>query len=74
MYAWIWRRLPGRTLRDRVLVAAGLVAVVVLLLWFVAFPWTESHLRFDDGTVGGGTTTPSPASTPTAPATTTPRR
>lgn len=58
MYAWIWRHLPGTTLRVRALIAAGLVALVAVLLWFAVFPWTETHLRFDNGTVGGSSPQP----------------
>lgn len=59
MYAWIWRHLPGGTTQVRALVALGLIVAIVAMLWFLAFPWTETHLRFDDGTVGGPTPTPS---------------
>lgn len=63
MYAWIWRHLPGATLRTRALAAAGIVVAAVALLWFLVFPWTETHLRFDNGTVGG----PTPSSAPARP-------
>ncbi|MET8229303.1 hypothetical protein ABZS77_01310 [Micromonospora sp. NPDC005298] len=47
MYAFIWRKLPfglpGK-LAGSVLLAAATVA----LLWYVAFPWAEPLLPFDD--------------------------
>jgi hypothetical protein len=48
-----------------VLVAVGLVAAIVLLLWYAVFPWVESKIQFDQNTVehGGasvGTHSPSP--------------
>ncbi|ACY95669.1 MULTISPECIES: hypothetical protein [Thermomonospora] len=66
MYGWIWRHLPGRG-PVRALIAAGLVAVAVLLLWYVVFPWAESKVRFDENTVEGGSVgTPGPAPARTA--------
>jgi hypothetical protein len=57
VYAWIWRRLPfglAGKLTGSVLIAAAVVA----LLWFLAFPWAEPLLPFDDVQVtqedGGG--------------------
>jgi hypothetical protein len=56
MYAWLWRRLPGRWP-----VKLAIVAVVVLalcaLLFAVVFPWVEPRLPFNHVTVnspGGG--------------------
>ncbi len=46
MYAWIWRHLPGPT-AVRVLSAALLVALVVLLLFGVIFPWAEPRLPWN---------------------------
>jgi hypothetical protein len=47
MYAWIWRRLPfglpGK-LAGSLLIVTGVLA----LLWYVAFPWAEPLLPFDD--------------------------
>jgi hypothetical protein len=58
MYAWLWRHLPGDTLK-RVCVAAGAALIVGLLLWYSVFPWVEPKLQFDHGTVGAGTSAPS---------------
>lgn len=57
MYAWIWRHLPGTT-RTRLLISAGVVLVVCVVLWYVAFPWIEPKIQFDHGTVEGGSTAP----------------
>ena len=42
MYAWLWRRLPGRTAR------AGMLTLIILAvaaaLWFYVFPWAALHL------------------------------
>jgi hypothetical protein len=67
MYGWIWRHLPGQG-AVRALVAVGLVAAVVLLLWYAVFPWAESKIQFDQNTVehGGapaGTHGPAPTGT-----------
>ncbi|SEG75701.1 hypothetical protein SAMN04489712_11173 [Thermomonospora echinospora] len=61
MYGWIWRRLPGQGL-VKVLVAVGLVAAIVLLLWYAVFPWAESKIQFDQNTVEHGGA-PAPAGT-----------
>ncbi|MEW2356059.1 hypothetical protein [Spirillospora sp. NPDC029432] len=50
MYAWIWRRLPGGW-KLKTAVAAALVLVVVLVLWYGVFPWLEPKMRFDHGVV-----------------------
>ncbi|CCH22192.1 hypothetical protein [Micromonospora lupini] len=47
MYSFIWRKLPfglAGKLAGSVLLAAATVA----LLWYVAFPWAEPLLPFDD--------------------------
>lgn len=61
MYAWIWRHLPG-TGPVRALIALGLVTVVVLLLWYLVFPWAESKIQFDQNTIEHG----GPSATPTS--------
>ena len=66
MYAWIWRHLPGRW-PTKTAIAAGLVLVAVLVLWFAVFPWLEPRLQFDRGVVEhGGPASPGPAPTATA--------
>jgi hypothetical protein len=52
MYAWLWRRLPGRTLAR-----AGMLALIILavaaVLWFYVFPWASLHLPIDTSGCGG---------------------
>ncbi|WP_395105185.1 hypothetical protein [Actinomadura sp. SCN-SB] len=62
MYAWIWRRLPGRWPAKTAL-AAGLILVAGLVLWYAFFPWLEERIRFDHGVVQNGTPS-SPAHSP----------
>jgi hypothetical protein len=50
MYAWIWRHLPG-PLPARLTGAALLVAVAVVALFTVVFPWAEHTLPFVQVTV-----------------------
>lgn len=50
MYAWIWRRLPGRT-GSKAALAVVLALAVVALLLFVVFPAVEPHLPFSAVTV-----------------------
>lgn len=51
MYAWIWRKLPfGR--RGKLVVSVALIAVAVVLLWFVVFPLVEPLLDGSQATVG----------------------
>jgi hypothetical protein len=45
MYPWIWRHLPG-PLPVRLTSAVALVAVVVVALFTVVFPWAEQTLPF----------------------------
>ena len=47
MYGWIWRQLPfGRS--GKIIGSIGLALAVATLLWYVAFPWAEPLLPFDD--------------------------
>jgi hypothetical protein len=57
VYGWIWRHLPG-PLWARITASVTLAAAVCALLWFLAFPWAEPLLPFDDVQVGDGTGTP----------------
>ena len=50
MYGWIWRHLPGGT-ATRSAHALVLALSVVALLLFVAFPWVEPQLPWNDVTV-----------------------
>ena len=45
MYASIWQRLPG-PLVVRLICALLLVAVVIVALFTVVFPWAERHPPF----------------------------
>lgn len=53
MYGLIWRILPGPWL-SKFIMAVGLLAGVVALLWFFAFPAISPHMPFNDGAVGSG--------------------
>ena len=50
MYGWIWRHLPGRW-PVRAALSLVLVALVVLGLFAVVFPWAEHGLPFVKVTV-----------------------
>ncbi|MEU1727253.1 hypothetical protein [Nonomuraea sp. NPDC005692] len=50
MYGWIWRKLPEDP-RRKVLVAALLVAVVGVVLWYAVFPLLEPAVTLDEVTV-----------------------
>jgi hypothetical protein len=52
-YGWLWRRLPGAW-PARVAILTVALAVVVVLLFVVVFPWVEPRLPFNQVTVGGG--------------------
>jgi hypothetical protein len=52
MYTWIWRHLPGGTVRKAGLALLLVLAVCALLL-FVVYPWAEPLLPFNDVTVDG---------------------
>jgi hypothetical protein len=54
MYAFIWRKLPFG-LPGKIVGSTVLLLATVALLWFVAFPWAEPILPFDDVQVGTGT-------------------
>ncbi|MEU7609188.1 hypothetical protein [Micromonospora sp. NPDC049204] len=47
MYSFIWRKLPFG-LAGKLIGSVLLVAATVALLWYVAFPWAEPLLPFDD--------------------------
>jgi len=56
VYAWIWRRLPGRR-PAKITAAVALLAAAVALLFLVVFPYVEPRLPFNQVTVtphGGG--------------------
>ncbi|GAA3752500.1 hypothetical protein HDA32_004540 [Spinactinospora alkalitolerans] len=66
MYGLIWRILPGPGFVKFVL-SLALVAGAAALLWYVAFPWVDPYMPFNDGAVevegapadGGGAPAPS---------------
>jgi hypothetical protein len=47
VYAFIWRKLPFG-LAGKLVGSVLLAAATVALLWYVAFPWAEPLLPFDD--------------------------
>ena len=51
MYAWLWRHLPAN-LYAKLACSAVLACAAVALLWYVAFPWAEPILPFDDAQIG----------------------
>jgi hypothetical protein len=53
MYAFLWRRLPGG-LPGKLVGMLALLLGVLALLWFVAFPWAENSLPFNNVNVSGG--------------------
>lgn len=53
MYAFIWRKLPFG-LAGKLTGSVLLLAATVALLWYVAFPWAEPLLPFDDVQVESG--------------------
>ncbi|MGR6913341.1 unnamed protein product [[Actinomadura] parvosata subsp. kistnae] len=50
MYAWLWRKLPGRPLA-RVLTAVALAAAAGAVLWYAVFPLLEPAVTLDEVTV-----------------------
>jgi hypothetical protein len=52
MYAWLWRRLPGRTPPP-----AGVLTLILhaapAALWFYVFPWASIHLPIDSSGFNG---------------------
>jgi len=57
MYATLWKLLPG----DRgvkALTCLGLLLAVVVLLWYVVFPWVEPKIQFDHSEVQVRTSAP----------------
>lgn len=50
MYGAIWRLLPGPA-AVRVVLVLVLLALVLALLWYVAFPWVDDHVTLSPGTV-----------------------
>ncbi|MFD0683900.1 hypothetical protein [Actinomadura fibrosa] len=55
MYALIWRLLPGSR-PTKIALAAVLVLVAAVVLWYLVFPWLEPKVQFDHGVVDGGRT------------------
>jgi len=45
MYSWIWRHLPGATWL-KALWALLMLALIVVGLFEVVFPWADPHLPF----------------------------
>ncbi|WP_026412546.1 hypothetical protein [Actinomadura oligospora] len=66
MYTLIWRLLPGDR-RLKTAVAAGLVLVVAVILWYAVFPWVEPQIQFDHGVMNGAPATTPPSSGRPAP-------
>ncbi|ASU81835.1 hypothetical protein CDO52_02675 [Nocardiopsis gilva YIM 90087] len=50
MYSLIWRILPGPR-PVKLVLALGLVAGAVALLWFTVFPWADPYLPFNESTL-----------------------
>jgi hypothetical protein len=51
MYGWIWQRLPGGT-GSKAASFTLITIAVLILLWFVVFPWADLHLPIDQVGVG----------------------
>ena len=50
MYAFLWRHLPGPVFL-KVLIAAAMFALLVVLLFGWVFPWVEPLMPFSGNTV-----------------------
>ena len=63
MYVWIWRHLPGG-IPGKLVGSLALLAGALALLFFLVFPWAETHLPLNDVTIDHpvSTSSPSPAS------------
>lgn len=64
MYEWLWRRLPGG-LPGKIAASLALLLGTLALLFYVAFPWVESRLPYNDvrvGTAPGAPPSPAPSS------------
>jgi uncharacterized membrane protein len=66
VYAWIWRKLPGGVL-GKLAGSVLLLAVVVVLLFLVIFPWAEPRLPWNHVNISGNDRpTPSATASPTS--------
>lgn len=65
MYAWIWRHLPGG-LPGKLAGSLALLVGALALLFFLVFPWAETHLPINDVTINQPSrgASPSPTSAP----------
>ena len=61
MYGWLWRHFPGG-LTGRLLCSLVLVLAALAVLFTFVFPRVEGLLPFQDVTVTGPSSAPSPAS------------
>jgi hypothetical protein len=67
VYGWLWRKMPGNR-AEKTAGMFALVLVVLLLLFFVVFPWVEPRLPWNEVTVNSPTlTVPSSPSVSQAP-------
>ncbi|GAB3208335.1 hypothetical protein ACQEU5_03885 [Marinactinospora thermotolerans] len=57
MYGLIWRILPGPR-PVKFLLFLGLTAALAAFLWYVAFPWVDPYMPFNDSTMGSAPQTP----------------
>jgi hypothetical protein len=51
MYGFIWRHLPGGLI-VRIITAMLLVGVAGAVLWYLVFPWLETHAPLERVTMG----------------------